>query len=311
MNIKPFNFTLPPLPQIVIPTGFMVEVENRFKAIFFEGGFLVWYGYAGAGKTTCAEWLTARINESFDAENPLCFKALHYETGKSTGQSAGKRTLRTLFKEVTGYAFDSGTYRESDVKEVAEEVLYTIMRKKLGVICIDEAGLLNLDAISAFALLLDIAKKHKHNLTIILIGMDDLPLKMDKHTRPQLYRRVHDWCNFKDYSLEDTFNLLSGLHPYFKGIDRTNSDQWNQVRIVHELTEGLPGLIVQFLAKFNSTYKKVPDLIDSTLLRSIHLNSFYEYKEIMATATGKPLDKKNSKNGEIIKKSKKKSKKNN
>ncbi len=292
MNIKPFNFTPPSLPRIIIPTGFMIEMENRFKAVFFEGGFLVWYGLAGAGKTTCAEWLANRINTSFEAENPLAFKAIYYETGKNTGQNTGKRALRTLFKEITGYSFDKGSYRESDIKEVAEEVLYAIKRKRYGVICIDEAGLLPLDAISAFALLLDIAKskKHQHNLTIVLIGMDNLPLKMDKQTRPQLYRRVQDWCNFKDYDLEDTFNLVSGLHPYFKELDRSNTDQWNHVRIVHELTEGLPGLIVQFLAKFNSTYKKVPNLIDSALLRSIHLNSFYEYREIINTANGNRAD---------------------
>lgn len=287
MNVKPFSFTAPHLPKIIIPTGFMVEMENRFKEVFFEGGFLVWYGLAGAGKTTCAEWLTQRINSAFDPENTFAFKAMLYEAGKNTGQNTGKRALRTLFKAITGYHMDKGSYRYSDVEDIAEEVLYAIKRKRLGAIGVDEAGLMSLDAISALALLLDIAKKQKYHLTIILIGMDNLPLKMDKETRPQLYRRVHHWCNFKDYDLEDTYNLLVGLHPHFKSLDRSNTDQWNQVRIIHELTGGLPGLLVQFLAKFDSTYRKIPNSINTTLLRGIHLNNEIEYREIIATASGK------------------------
>ena len=131
-NIKPFTFTAPPLRKIIVPTGFMIEMENRFKSVFFEGGFLVWYGAAGAGKTTCAEWLIERINNAFEPENPLAFKTMVYEAGKNTGQNLGKRALRTLFKAVTGYSIDPGLYRDSGVEEIAAEVIYAIKRKKLG-----------------------------------------------------------------------------------------------------------------------------------------------------------------------------------
>jgi len=291
MNIKPFAFTVPPLTKTVIPTGFMVEIENRFKEVFFEGGFLVWYGTAGAGKTTCAEWLTARINDAFTPEDPLAFRALIYEAGRNTGRNTGKLALRTLYRYVSGYPLDSGTYRDNGIEDIAEEVFYAIKRKRLGTICVDEAGLLPLDAINALALVLDIAKREKYYLTIILIGMDNLPLKLDQEIRPQLYRRVHQWCNFKDYDLEDSYNLIAGLHPYFASIDRTIPDQWNQVRIVHELTGGLPGFIVQFLAKFDNTYRKIPNAINTVLLRGIHLNNNIEYKEIMAAAKGQKIDK--------------------
>lgn len=287
MNVKPFSFTPPPLPATIIPTGFMIEIENRFKSAFYQNGFLVWYGAAGAGKTTCGEWIGKRINTAFDAGNPLAFRALMYEAGKSSGHNAGKRALRTLYKKITGYQMYQRTYQFNDIEVVAEEVLHAIKRKRIGVLLIDEAGLMPLDAISAFTLLLDMAKSQNYHLTIVLIGMDDLPLKMDKNLRPQLHRRVCEWCNFKDYELEDTYNLLSGLHPYFKSLDRDKADELNQIRIVHELTGGLPGLIVNFLAKFDSTYKVIPDAINTTLLRGIHLNDVTEYQDIISAARGK------------------------
>jgi type II secretory pathway predicted ATPase ExeA len=184
---------------------------------------------------------------------------------------------------------DAGSYRDGDVEALAEEVLYIIKRKRLGLICVDEAGLMTVDGISALALVLDMAKQQNYHLTIILIGMDNLPLKMDERTRPQLYRRVHQWCNFKDYDIEDSYNLISGLHPHFNSLDRTIPDQWDQVRIVHELTGGLPGLIVQFLARFDGTYKKMPHLITTDLLRGIHIQNVNEYKEIMASTNGTAL----------------------
>ena len=287
MNVKPFSFTAPPLPTTVVPTGFMIEIENRFKSAFFQNGFLVWYGFAGAGKTTCGEWIGNRINQAFDQNDPLAFRALIYEAGKSSGHNAGKRALRTMYKKVTGYQIYQRTYQYNDVEGIAEEVFDVIRRKRIGVLTVDEAGLLPLDAISAFALLLDMAKSQNYYLTIILIGMDDLPLKMDKQLRPQLHRRVYEWCHFKDYELEDTYNLLAGLHPYFLSLDRSKADEWNQVRIIHELTGGLPGLLVSFLAKFDSTYKAIPDAINTTLLRGIHLNDVAEYQEIINAARGK------------------------
>lgn len=300
MNIKPYTFVAPTLPRTIVPTGFMIEMENRFKAVFFQTGFLVWYGLAGAGKTTCGEWLVERINAAFDPNNQHAYKAMLYEAGKNTGKNSGQRTLLTLHKFVSGYNLDV-SYQRYDVEPLAMEVLHTIKRKRIGLICIDEAGLLTVDAISALALLLDMAKSQSYPLTIILIGMDDLPSKMDQHTRPQLYRRVHQWCNFKDYDLQDTFNLLKGLHPHFNSINPTIPDQWSQVRLIHELTNALPGLIVQFLAKFDATYKKIPHLITTTLLRSIHLQGFSEYQEILATSRGlvKPTSTSNGSSAKI------------
>lgn len=289
MQVKPFTYTAPSLPNITVPTGFMIEMENRFKSVFHQIGFLVWYGAAGAGKTTCGQWLAERVNQAFAPDNPLAFKSIIYEVAKTVGVNNGKRALRTLYKQVTGYAFDPGQYRDNDAEFIADEVLYAIKRKRLGLICVDEAGLLSVDAISALALLLDKAKEEKYPLTIILIGMDDLPMKMDERKRPQLHRRVHTWCNFKAYDFEDSYNLLTGLHPYFKSLDRNNPEHWNQVRLVHELTGGLPGLIVQFLAQFDGIYRKTPNAVTTTMLRSIHLQNLLEYREILAAASGRAI----------------------
>ncbi len=286
MKIEPFSFEEPSLPKTVIATSFMVEIENRFKAVHQLGGFLVWYGLAGGGKTTCAEWLSQRINARFEEENLRAFRSLHYEVTGSSGPNSGKRTLRTLYRVVSGYPLDNGLYRQTEAEDIADDVLLIIKRKRIGLIAVDEAGLLSVQALSSFALLLDKARLQNHALTVILIGMDDLPIKMDKKTRPQLHRRVNAWCHFKDYEIDDSYNLLKGFHKHFAALDRDNPADWEQVELVHDLTGGLPGLIVQFLARFDGIYRKYPGEVNATVLRAIHYQNFTDYNEILNAAQG-------------------------
>lgn len=288
--VKPFSFSAPDAnADKIIPTGLMFELENRLTAVLHLHGFMVVYGLAGAGKTTSARWTIGRINSAFDPGNPQAFRAAMYETARNSGEAAGKRALRTLYQELTGYPLDDGIYRKSDSEGIASEVQKVIARKRIGFIAIDEAGLMSVEAISALALLLDRCAAADYNLTIMLIGMDDLPLKMDARTRPQLFRRVHDWFNFKQYDLADTRELLAGLHPYFANLDPQRVEHAGQIEVVQEITGGLPGLIVQFLARFDTARRLIArHEVTPEFLRGIHAAALEEHARILATVTGAP-----------------------
>ena len=284
--IKPFAFVAAN-PQVIVPTGLMHEFENRLQAILHLHGFMVVYGLSGAGKTTSARWTTNRINAAFNADNPHAFRAAMYEAAKNPGVAGGKRALRTMYQEIAGYPLDDAIYRKGDTETIARELLQVITRKRLGVIAVDEAGLASVDAVSAFALLLDCATAAGYNLTVVLVGMDDLPLKMDSKTRPQLFRRVHDWFNFKHYELEDTHELLQGLHEHFAGLDSNCREHLEQIAVVHEITNGLPGLIMQFLARFDGARRLIPGRsVTTEFLRGVQLAAATEHAAILASVTG-------------------------
>jgi hypothetical protein len=116
---------------------------------------------------------------------------------------------------------------------------------------------------------------------IVLIGMDDLPKRVKKNA--QVRRRVHAWCYFKPYSLQDTWTLLAGLHPHFAALDRTSEEARAQVEFIHHTVAAaplddddasagaLPGKIVPFLKKLDAEVRSSGRSVTLTLLRAVHL----------------------------------------
>jgi hypothetical protein len=114
----------------------------------------------------------------------------------------------------------------------------------------------------------DTAENEGYILTIIFVGMDDLPQKMTR--LPQMHRRVKEVCYFSQYSLDETWALLKDLHPYFAGLDESNSSHREQVEAVHEFCLGLPGLIVAFVQKFNYRLTNYKGEVDAKFLRTVY-----------------------------------------
>lgn len=276
-----FRFPIP-RKKVIVETELMREMESRVLAIHELCGLCAWYGSSGAGKSTSAEWMTGRINEAFDSNDEYSFKAVKYEVGKikaGWGNEA-KRAIRSLYSAVAGLTIDEGFYGRSTAEELADLVIYTAQKEQLQVVFVDEAGLLSLDAIGGLVLVSDKAKQLEFNLTIVLIGMDDLPQKLDPKRRPQIYRRIHDWCYFRHYDLEQTIALLKALHPHFASLDKTQRSDWEQFKFVHEISNGLPGFIVQFISRFDAQFKVSPENIDTTFLRAVHLRTVYDMQDM-------------------------------
>ena len=97
-------------------------------------------------------------------------------------------------------------------------------------IFIDEAGGLSVDAIQGMILVRDTAFSMHWPLTLVLIGMDDLPVKVN--SKCQIKGRVSEWCYFVEYGFDDTWHLLAELHPHFAGLDKKNEEHREQIEFL-------------------------------------------------------------------------------
>jgi len=133
---------------------------------------------------------------------------------------------------------------------------------------VDEAGTLSLEAIRGLCLIRDIAANEDWTLTIVFIGMDDLPDKLVKI--PRIHLRLLDTCHFTQYEVEDTWRLLEKLHPYFAKLDPKSKAHREQVETIHEMCGGLPGLIVPYVHKLSYRLQSLKGEVDLLFLRAVH-----------------------------------------
>lgn len=180
---------------------------------------------------------------------------------------------------------DEGQYNRYSVEELADQTVTAAARRRIGLVVVDEAGKLTAECICGYALVCSTAKKRGHVISFVLVGMDTLPQMLQPDRFPQLFRRAEDWCRFDKYTLEETTALLRALHPHFEGLSRSSELAAAQFRFVHEISEGLPGFIVPFVARFDAYYRKYPDdEITLTTLRAVHLRTANDLDVILAQA---------------------------
>jgi hypothetical protein len=272
ISTNQFNFPTPRRDEI-IETDFMLEVINRTMAI--HPGNSVWYGEARIGKTTTARHFVNRIMNAYDPANPHAFRAVHYEAGEIPGWSGNeqKKGLKSLHNSTIG-RIDEGLYRSDPPETIANSLVHALKRKNIQIVFVDEAGNLSLDAIRGILMAYDAAKNLGHNLSFVFIGMDDLPVKVT--TLPQVYGRMHEWCYFQPYSVQELSDLLEKLQPQFTSIDLNNINNLEIVECLYDLCGGYLGLIVPFLQKVDKYQSIKSEEIDSKYLRAIHLRTQLE-----------------------------------
>lgn len=272
------DFDFPEQPErTIVETGMMKWAIKRLLQIHSFGAFCAWVGRAGIGKTTTAEEFVRLANEKYDPSNPRAFKAIHYEVGRSSDWSKHemKRGIRSLYAAV-GYRVDEGLYKRYLAEELAMDLVHYLKKMNIGVIFVDEAGTLPLNAIRGMVLVSDTARTMNWNLTIVLIGMDDLPNKLTR--LPQIERRVVEWCYFKPYTLKETHALLSALHPFFAALTVEKPDEKKIIEYIHKAFSGLPGGIVPFVARFSGIYDEHPGEDPMTYIQAAHMQPLYDKK---------------------------------
>lgn len=258
------------LKDIVI-TPMMKEMINRTLSVHPLGALVVWYGQSRIGKTTTGRYMANHLNETFDEDDPDTFRAVHYEVGpvpKGSGNEI-KRGIRSLYQAALGAQMDEGFYNRNPPEGLAAQLVYGLRRKRIRLIIVDEAGGLSADAIRGMNLVRDTAENEGWTLTLVFVGMDDLPQKITKY--PQLHHRIQEWCYFDQYDIDATWTLLTKLHPYFANLDAKKKAHHEQVEVVHELCSGLPGLIVPFVQLLDYRLSLATGEITAEFLRAIYM----------------------------------------
>ncbi|HYX29049.1 MAG TPA: hypothetical protein VE863_10820 [Pyrinomonadaceae bacterium] len=257
--------------KTIIETTMMIQVINRTLAVHPLSAIVVWYGESRIGKTTTAEYAVAKILEAYDENNPLAFRAKYLEVGQIPPWSGNemKKGVKSLYFAAVRACLDEGVYQTEPIEAVAARIVHELKRRNIQLIFIDEAGGLSLDAIQGMVLVRDTALSMGWTLTLVFIGMDDLPMKMDK--KKQIAGRVNEWCYFVEYDLDDTWKLLAKLHPHFGGLDRKNAAHVEQVQFLRETYGGFPGQLIPFIRRMEYRLKEHRGAIDLRFLRVVHL----------------------------------------
>lgn len=269
-----FSFPVP-IEEKVVETSFMREVINR--TLMVHPGNAIWYGESRVGKTTTARHMVQIINEAFDPYNPYAFRAVHYEVGEIQAWSGNeqKKGLKSLYNSALG-KIDEGLYRTDPAETIAQQLVFGLVQKNIQLIFVDEAGNLSLEAIRGMIMAYDAAKNLDHRLSLVFVGMDDLPTKVLK--LPQVKGRMHEWCYFEPYDLDGLTDLLAKLCPHFFAADNKNPKIAENVECIYELCGGFPGLVIPFLRKLERYQKIESEEITTKYLRTIHLRTIIDQK---------------------------------
>ncbi len=185
-----------------------------------------------------------------------------------------KRGIKSLYNAALNTRLDESVYVRNPPEHLAGLLVHGLRVRNISMIFVDEAGCLSVDAIRGMVLVRDIAENTGWPLTIIFVGMDDLPVKMTR--LPQIENRIHEWCFFKEYDFDGTWAMLAELHPHFAGLDSNCPEHQEQVKFIHSRYGGFPGLLVPFLQRLEHRFKQLCStgmvtVIDLTLLRAVHL----------------------------------------
>ncbi len=260
-----------PLPEHTVETQLMRQIINRTLAVHALGALVVWYGESRMGKTTTAQYMTREILTAYEESNPHAFRAKYYEAGEITSHYGNemKRGIKSLYSAALNTPLDEGIYQRDPPESIASRLAHELRRRNLQIIFIDEAGCLSLGAIWGMVLVRDVAKSLGWNLTLVFIGMDDLPQKMTRMAK--LEGRVHEWCFFEEYNLKETWKLLAQLHPHFAGLNLDNEEHKEQVEFLYKTYGGLPGQLVPFIQRMSYRLQEHRGEINLTFLRAVHL----------------------------------------
>jgi hypothetical protein len=254
----------------VVATPMMRSIAERTLAVHPLGALVSWTGEAGIGKTSTAKLMVEELESQYDASNPDAFRAVHYEVGEISSWSGheNKKAIRSLYHATLG-PLNEGTYRYSPPEAIASQLIRGLRRKNIRMIFVDEAGLLSLRAIRGMVTVRDVAENEGWTLTIVLIGMDNLCRLLTKN--PQVERRIHEWCYFRNYNVEDTWKLLQHLSPWFADLDARKPEHHAMVEYVHKHYEGNPGKMVPFLQRLDRRMARGDVRLDMMLLKGVRM----------------------------------------
>lgn len=210
-----------PVAPVVALTPKMVYAQERLFAVHHpRGQFLVLTGPAGAGKTVTALHLEDRINAAHDAGAANAFRAAYYvasDLRKPMNTLMMQRMLYTEFAQQVLQLTVPKDMRTVSVPVTMNSIAAGLRMRNIQMVFIDEAGHLPPSALDHLVTLINtVVTKERHPLTVVLVGMDDLPINLK--VMGQVERRVADTVCFSAYDAVTTLTILQLVNPYFKTV---------------------------------------------------------------------------------------------
>lgn len=255
----------------VVETALMRDAETRTMAIHNTSPIVVWTGRSRLGKTTTAEWLEGRINGAYKDSDPDAFHAHHYQvTELGDWSTVNKAAMQAFHTAVLG-PLDTGLYRRLNADDLAALIAESLKSRRIEVVFVDEAGLYSLPALRGLVAIRDQAVKLGHTLTLVLIGMDDLPFKLEAN--PQIAGRVQEWVYFQPHSVSETFDLLQEVSSLWTGASLDTPETRAEIEFVHKTTGGVAGLIISFVGKVEAELEKGDRPLSRAFLKAVHLRT--------------------------------------
>jgi hypothetical protein len=271
---------IPPVkPKVIHLTDQMSEIINRTLAVTASGGLCVWCGRSRIGKTTTALYLKDEVERRLASDDLNAFRVGYYAAGPISKKASNPDRLGIvgLYEGVFGLAVDRGVALKSS-EYLTDMAIDALINRKIRLIAVDEAGKLPPEAIRGMTQVWDKAQSLEWPLTILFIGMDELPKNIRRY--PQVRNRVVEWCYFKEYTFEETWDLLRKFHPYFAALDPLKPGHRAMVEFIFETYGGVPGLILPFVHTFDRRIQGYSKTVDVKFLRVIHLATAEEERMI-------------------------------
>lgn len=213
-------FPKPVAPVVALTTQMIRAEEQLFAGHNVRGQFLVVTGPAGAGKTVTGLHLTDRINTAHIAGAPNGFAAAYYVASdwrKPMNALMLQRLLYSEFAQQVLHLTVPKDMRTVNVAVTKEAIAIGLRLRNIQTVFIDEAGHIPPSGLDHLLTLInEVATRERHPLTIVLVGMDDLPL--NTQVLPQVRRRVNT-VYFTPYDAATALQILQAVHSFFKTVD--------------------------------------------------------------------------------------------
>lgn len=268
--------TFPELrPQTIVVTPKLVETQRRVFAVHqLRGQMVVLSGASGAGKTMAADYLTQRINESADALAPNAFYARYYVATdmRAAADDVLQRRLLAEFAKLVLRHTVPKDLRTICVPGLMSTIATGLRLANIQMVFVDEAGHIPTDGLDHLATLINtVATAQQHPLTLVLVGMHDLPTNV--LALPQVDRRVTEVVWFEPYDVPTALRVLRTVHPYFETLNPATPEGQEVMEFLMDDTVsggGLVGRMVPLVEKAVGIQSELELPFGIRVLRAAH-----------------------------------------
>ncbi len=219
--MSPIVFPRLRAPDVVL-TPKMLQAQDRIlHAHKPRGQMVVLTGDAGAGKTTAALHIANSINQGHEDGVEDSFAAAYFVSSDLRQRMKVGLLQRRLLSEFAKMVLRLSMPRDLrslDVPGLLTSIAAGLRLANTQVVFIDEAGHIPPEGLDHLVTLINtVATRERHPLTVVLVGMDDLPINVD--VMPQVQRRVVDRVFFEPYDTKTALFVLRMAHPFFETVD--------------------------------------------------------------------------------------------